>query len=320
MRGQLPMPVVLPQRRPKMNTRGFVRAYAPVLMECDIDQTMWMDFLNGFHKAIKMSPVFHATNGAIAAGAVALQVAAGPSIAIHLAALAIHLSVEASRRGYTQYQTNKYIDAMNEELFKPRGLYAMIMTYKPDSTSASQTIDLNSNISNSINTRIDGHGPKFSTSSGKSFGELQLPAAAPLVFPDLDAMPASETDSKTKKDSFLSEYFDRRAQAKFEAQNPNSSLSVAPRKEFASRYSDPNHPASSGSPISLITGGKVPGRKELRRRMMNGGKSGGAGAVASGPRGLKKYLAENVLYLMVVNLPTPEEMREVEAGLEAAQR
>ena len=52
--GQLPCPVILPQRRPQMNTRGFVRAYAPVLQSCDIDQSTWMDFLNGFHKAIKV--------------------------------------------------------------------------------------------------------------------------------------------------------------------------------------------------------------------------------------------------------------------------
>jgi hypothetical protein len=53
--GRLPCPVILPQRRPQMNTRGFVRAYAPVLQDCNIDQATWMDFLNGFQKAIKVS-------------------------------------------------------------------------------------------------------------------------------------------------------------------------------------------------------------------------------------------------------------------------
>ena len=50
----LSCPVILPQRRPQTNTRGFVRAYAPTLQGSDIDQATWMDFLNGFHKAIKV--------------------------------------------------------------------------------------------------------------------------------------------------------------------------------------------------------------------------------------------------------------------------
>jgi hypothetical protein len=55
--GRLPCPVIPPQRRPQTNTRGFVLAYAPVLQDCDIEQVLWMDFLNGFHKAIKASLV-----------------------------------------------------------------------------------------------------------------------------------------------------------------------------------------------------------------------------------------------------------------------
>lgn len=32
--GRLPCPVIIPQRRPQNNSRGFVRAYAPVLYDC----------------------------------------------------------------------------------------------------------------------------------------------------------------------------------------------------------------------------------------------------------------------------------------------
>lgn len=39
-------------------------------------------------------------------------------------------------------------------------------------------------------------------------------------------------------------------------ENPTSSLAT-PKPQFYSRYSDPNHPASSGSLISLITGGHI---------------------------------------------------------------
>jgi hypothetical protein len=48
----LPCPVILPQRRPKDKTRGFIRAYAPVLGEySDIDQKTFLDFLDDFHKS-----------------------------------------------------------------------------------------------------------------------------------------------------------------------------------------------------------------------------------------------------------------------------
>ena len=46
--GNLPGPVIIPQRRPHNKSRGFVRAYAPVLANCDIDQATFM----GFHKAM----------------------------------------------------------------------------------------------------------------------------------------------------------------------------------------------------------------------------------------------------------------------------
>ena len=54
-RGHLPLPVIIPQRRPGSNSRGFVRAYAPMLKDCGINQTLWFNFLNGFHEALKVS-------------------------------------------------------------------------------------------------------------------------------------------------------------------------------------------------------------------------------------------------------------------------
>lgn len=44
-------PVVIPQRRPGSKTRGFIRAYAPMLSDYDIDQETFLTFLKSFHKA-----------------------------------------------------------------------------------------------------------------------------------------------------------------------------------------------------------------------------------------------------------------------------
>ena len=51
---KLPCSVIVPQRRPRDKTRGFVRAYAPVLSECGIDQTTFLQFLETMDKASKV--------------------------------------------------------------------------------------------------------------------------------------------------------------------------------------------------------------------------------------------------------------------------
>lgn len=55
---RLPCPVIVPQRRPRTKSRGFVRAYAPVLADCGIDQDTFLDFLKTFHKASQVNKLF----------------------------------------------------------------------------------------------------------------------------------------------------------------------------------------------------------------------------------------------------------------------
>ena len=54
----LKCPIVIPQRRPGSKTRGFIRAYAPVLLDHDIDQETFLTFLKSFHKASQVSRLF----------------------------------------------------------------------------------------------------------------------------------------------------------------------------------------------------------------------------------------------------------------------
>lgn len=55
---RLPCPVVVPQRRPRTKSRGFVRAYAPLLAGCGIDQDTFLEFLKIFHKASQVNKLF----------------------------------------------------------------------------------------------------------------------------------------------------------------------------------------------------------------------------------------------------------------------
>ena len=60
--GKLALPVALPQRRPKDRSRGFIRAYAPVLENCGIDQVTWLAFLDAFQKSSAANPWLNAIN------------------------------------------------------------------------------------------------------------------------------------------------------------------------------------------------------------------------------------------------------------------
>jgi len=60
--GRLPLPVIIPQRRPKDRTRGFIRAYTPILEGSGIDEATWLAFLDTFEKSSEASPWLNAIN------------------------------------------------------------------------------------------------------------------------------------------------------------------------------------------------------------------------------------------------------------------
>jgi hypothetical protein len=53
-RSPIPVPVVIPQRRPRAKGRGFVRAYAPVLDQAGLNERCFLEFLKCFHAASKV--------------------------------------------------------------------------------------------------------------------------------------------------------------------------------------------------------------------------------------------------------------------------
>jgi hypothetical protein len=93
---QLPAPVLLPQRRPKNRDRGFIRAYAPDLASCGIDQEMFIEFLNTAEKGCRAHRWLQAINlAAIAGHAVPSVLAIAVGVAIHQIA---NLSIAADGR------------------------------------------------------------------------------------------------------------------------------------------------------------------------------------------------------------------------------
>jgi hypothetical protein len=94
--GKLPCPVIIPQRRPRDKKRGFVRAYAPVLADCGIDQETFLDFLKTFHASTKEDKWLRVVNiSAAVAGMVPSAIAMGVSIAVQVA---VGVAMEVQRR------------------------------------------------------------------------------------------------------------------------------------------------------------------------------------------------------------------------------
>ena len=62
------------------------------------------------------------------------------------------------------------------------------------------------------------------------------------------------------------------------AENPGSQLNQGPKPIFTSRYADPNHPASSGDTIALMTGGNLTMEKLQSWKSRQSQALGGRGA------------------------------------------
>lgn len=257
----LPLPVVLPQRRPKDRTRGFIRAYAPDLQSCDIDQETFLEFLETFNQATLASPWLDAINLA------SFAFVTMPFVISQAASIAIAIAVDITKNMQSRHRYNHILDQMNDDFFRPRGLYALVLTWNPEAAGMKIGVNLNETIAKNM-TAPQGlqekvkHSlrPSMQNTMGVAFSQT-----APLVFPALDSLVNNQTPEakdfkqkvKTTK-SFIADYLDRRAQAAHAGEHPDSELAaVGPRPVFTSKYSDPNNPSNNGSIISLVTGGKL---------------------------------------------------------------
>lgn len=220
----LPQPVTLPQRRPGALSRGFVHGYAPILDECvGIDQDTFMRFLTDFDKASKASPVFDVVN--LAAMGIGLIPSPVDGLTKALS-IAISFASNTGKELQSRVRRNTYLDNVNEQFFQPRGLYCMIMSFKPDdpykpiiqvdlnadngapppaiqtnvtkvatTSSSTSTQDPTPDTTTTTTLVQTMSGPsnpirrrlrKLRDASGSVSGEFALPDSAPLVYPAID--------------------------------------------------------------------------------------------------------------------------------------
>ncbi|KAJ5081225.1 hypothetical protein N7456_013463 [Penicillium angulare] len=242
---KLEYPVAIPQRRPKDKTRGFIRAYAPDLQNVGIDQETWFDFVETFNEACLANPWINALNLA------ALAASPLPSLASQAISMALMVATTVAMEVQGRYRQNKALDRLNEEFFRPRGLFCLVMTWDAESTSTRTNMNVTDTIHNTMDTQ-GRKSHKFQYSNGVTNG-MESIQTAELIFPGLDLLATMGNNeqagfkNKMKRGKlFVDDYMDRKARAKFYSENPDSYLNQAGKPKFHSKYGDPTHGIHSG--------------------------------------------------------------------------
>jgi hypothetical protein len=159
-------------------------------------------------------------------------------------AVGMVLSVIAGTARELQKRTraNTFIETVNRDLFMPRGLFVMVIAFKPDASadqgplgkatsSLKQTIfkkdkvDMNKAAMKWSNPNVDrssfGKKPdNIRVQSGETNSEIELPETANLIYPHLDRIVAGEYPEEQSQGilekfkgagNWVAEYMDRRA-------------------------------------------------------------------------------------------------------------
>lgn len=168
---------------------------------------------------------------------------------------------QAGSVAHGRYRTNRYLDKANEDMFHPRNLHCMIMTYKPGYETV---VDMD--VNGSQQDSVSGYPPtsasasKFRVSNGVTAGEWALPICAPLIYPTQTHTTDNQPGFWKSNSKFLA-----RAQAKFAALHgpiPNLSIPGATNAtQFVSKWSDRN-----GKPFEIFGRGKEDGRRRGKGR------------------------------------------------------
>lgn len=126
-------------------------------------------------------------------------------------------------------RSNNFLTKANDEIFKPRGLFCIVMSFRPDDVPEGDVgmapVDT-SNVAlkwlDPPKSSIRMKANNFRASSGVTHGELEMPETAPLIYADTGYAEISKPKDEESTRSSLSSsrkvaaaYFDKRAQAKY---------------------------------------------------------------------------------------------------------
>lgn len=203
------LPIVIPQRRPKNRGRGFVRAYSPVLASAGIEQPEFLDFVDSFNRALVPSEWIQAIELIGWAGT-----AAPEPIAI-LLDQALEMAVEAATEAQSRYRGGRFIDRVNAEYFIPRGLVAMVVTWKswdgqrPDELRPSAASEGEASHPQRLQQTLDGGITFEGAEIGAREKNLDLDAGFTQSWKDLRSRKASPVEVRTQLNSHIQQRMKR---------------------------------------------------------------------------------------------------------------
>lgn len=172
---------------------------------------------------------------------IAAQIAGSiPTPAAMIVGTIVSIVAGAARELQKRTRANTFLEMVNRDLFMPRGLFAMVMAFKPEIPSSRQgplgnvagavketlskkeKLDINQTVEKWSNT--DPNKSKFKKGldnirlqSGETNSEVELPETASLIYPDLDQVAAqiSQDEGVMNKSkgagNWVNDYMDRRA-------------------------------------------------------------------------------------------------------------
>ncbi|KAL2283064.1 hypothetical protein FJTKL_10176 [Diaporthe vaccinii] len=245
--------VVIPQRRPRDRARGFVRAYAPNLLRCGISQETFLQFIDGLNKSAASNAAVEVVN---VAGEAVGAVPGSEFVGAPIVGMALQVAAGAYKEVNARRGQNGYLIKMNDELFRTRGLYCLIMSYDVKSRSNVVRPGQSDSPSHVIRQGIS-QGTKSSRmrSNDGILGASNFPAAAQLVYADPKnalgnnveenngeerAKPGTWDHSHTKVQSILTAHADKedlKSQAKFQKKNPTRPINclMDPKVELSEK-------------------------------------------------------------------------------------
>ncbi|KAK1995541.1 hypothetical protein LX36DRAFT_547627, partial [Colletotrichum falcatum] len=191
---RLARPVIIPQRRIMNRSRGFVCNYSSSLRDAGINEKAFSTFIDQLNRLAELKPRAQAIDFS---GFAHLCPNTHHDVFF---SVAVGMAFETAKGIQHGTAMNKLVDKTNDELFRPRGLVCLLMTWKPEGPQGSSpdraTRARPLQMANSEH-RGGAKGPKANLGPVQGKGMLEWPQPAPLKRIDGDANALPETGIST---------------------------------------------------------------------------------------------------------------------------
>lgn len=278
----LACPVIGPSHRASSKDREFIRTYAPSLAAYGIGQAMFLNFLENFRQEARAPTAF--TAHFIEVGMAGLA----PSVIAMAVAMATQGRPESGEEVRIRHRADAFLYKMNKELFMPRGLYAMMIKYQSQNSASSRTT-VRPEMSNPSGEITEFGARDQLTIMGSNMSDLRLPASTTKGESNIPTIaladpPALLSDGAIPIRGMTQRNIERCARKDDKRARKEEKWA---RKAEKRTYRDEKRIARGKEP-------RGPRRRQQKWWI----------------EGERKTLKEDVLYLAIVNMPSPAKMEE----------